>query len=322
MNDAARLVAKVLVLERHPAALERLRVFCDDNALVGLKVQGDSALAVLRSNVDLGGIFLADDYEAAEGSGLDLARAIHAIRPELPIFLRVREASPAASADALANVRATYTLETIDALAPVIGQSIFCLVYPNALVRGISALSLQALASQFPGSRIEHEPPYIVHDRIIYGEMFTLIPLESSWCRGYMMLQTEEAPMRRLLSRGGLPGIPPGELGFRDLNNVLGETTNLMWGQFKNRFIAYGDNPGHLTQIPIVINHEHKFISFGSQDPQLCFRYTLSDPADRQAPPTHLYQRFIFNLSWSPDDFRENQSAVESLFASGELELF
>ena len=86
-------------------------------------------------------------------------------------------------------------------------------------------------------------------------------------------------------------------------------------GVTKFSFIAYGDNPGHLTQIPIVINHEHKFISFGSQDPQLCFRYTLTDPADPTGPPTHLYQRFIFNLSWSPDDFKENQSAVESLFA-------
>ncbi len=324
MTDAAKLVSKVLVLERCPAAMEGLKAFCEANGLVGLKVQGDSALAVLKSNVDLGGIFLADDYVATEGTGLALARAIHALRPELPIFLRrgAGQDAPALCEDDHRNVRATYALDDIASLEPVITQAIFGLVYPAALVRGISEISLHSLAAQFPHSTITHEPPYIVHDRIIYGEMYTLIPLESSWCRGYMMLQTEEAPMRRLLASGGLPGIPAGELGFRDLNNVLGETTNLIWGAFKNRYIDYGDNPGHLTQIPIVINHEHRFISFGSQDPQLCFRYTLTDPADPDAPPTHLYQRFIFNLSWSPDDFKENQADVESLFESGELELF
>jgi len=35
-----------------------------------------------------------------------------------------------------------------------------------------------------------------------------------------------------------------------------------------------------------------------------------------------LYQRFIFNLSWSPEDFKEIKHDVEELVDSGELELF
>jgi hypothetical protein len=38
--------------------------------------------------------------------------------------------------------------------------------------------------------------------------------------------------------------------------------------------------------------------------------------------PVALLQRFIFNLSWSPEAFAENQASVEELFESGELELF
>jgi hypothetical protein len=34
-----------------------------------------------------------------------------------------------------------------------------------------------------------------------------------------------------------------------------------------------------------------------------------------------LYQRFVFNLNWSPDELTENP-VVESLFSAGELELF
>ena len=317
MQDAARLVSKVLILERDAACLENLKRFCDEHDLVGLKAQQDGVMAVLKSNVDLGGIFLAEEFAASEATGLALAHAIHKVRPELPIFLRQR-APAELSDDDRRVVRATYTCEAIDALAPVIGEAIFCLVYPNALVRGITEISVNALQALFRGKEIRTETPCIVRDRIIYGEVFTLIPLESSWCRGYMMLQTEEDAMRAAL---GLEADDPA-LDFRELNNTLGEATNLIWGAFKNRYVNYADGPAHLTQIPIVINHRHKYISFGSQDPQLCFRYTLVDPAAPDAAPTQVWQRFIFNLSWSPDDFKENRASVEDLFESGELEMF
>ena len=32
--------------------------------------------------------------------------------------------------------------------------------------------------------------------------MFTLIPLESTWCRGYMLFQTEEAPLLAYVENG------------------------------------------------------------------------------------------------------------------------
>jgi len=317
MEDAARLVSKVLILEHDPAAIERLKAFCDGHDLVGLRAQADTVLAVLKSNVDLGGIFLSEEHGVAEAPGLALAHAIHQLRPELPIFLRQRDKAALAERDRNA-VRAAYTTDTIDELAPVIEESIFCLVYPNALVRGIREISVSALQALFRDKLVLSEAPHVVRDRIIYGEVFTLIPLESSWCRGYMMLQTEEDAMRAAV---GLEDDDPSAT-FRELNNTLGEATNLIWGAFKNRYINYNDGAAHLTQIPIVINHRHKYISFGSQDPQLCFRYTLTDPARPDAPPTQVHQRFIFNLAWSPDDFKENKTSVEDLFESGELELF
>ncbi len=311
MEDAAKLVSKVLILESDPAAVERLKAFCDAHDLVGLRAQADTVLAVLKSNVDLGGIFLAEEH------GFALARSIHVLRPELPIFLRQREAAPLPDADR-GVVRATWTTATVDELAPVIAESIFCLVYPNALVRGISEISVAALQALFRDKVVQCEAPYIVRDRIIYGEVFTLIPLESSWCRGYMMLQSEEDAMRAAI---GLEDDDP-EVTFRELNNTLGEATNLIWGAFKNRYINYSDGAAHLTQIPIVINHRHRYISFGSQDPQLCFRYSLIDPAKPDEAPVQVRQRFIFNLAWSPDDFKENKTSVEDLFESGELEMF
>lgn len=321
MSDDATLVSKVLLLERDPECLMQLRSFCDSHDLVGLKVQPDNVMSVLKSNVDLGGIFLADEFGATRAAGRALAHAIQAVRPELPIFLRCEAPGELSDAD-LRVVRAVYTKTDIDALVPIIAASIFCLVYPNALVRGIGELTVTALKSHFKHVRIEGETPYIVRDRLIHGEMFTLIPLESTWCRGYMMLQAQEDEMRHLLGLGDASNPTRSGLDFRDLNNTFGEVTNLIWGAFKNRYISHGDTNEHLTQVPIVINHLHSYISFGSQDPQLCFRYTLTNIDRPDLPPTLIYQRFIFNLSWSPDDLKENQSSVEDLFESGELQLF
>ena len=89
MDAQVKLVSKVLVLDSSAACRDSLKSFCDENGLVGLKVQdGGHVMSVLKSNVDLGGIFLSEAYGGSAQGGIELAREIHAIRPELPIFLR------------------------------------------------------------------------------------------------------------------------------------------------------------------------------------------------------------------------------------------
>lgn len=321
MVEKAELVSKVLVLEPAQECAARIKAFCDANRLVGLKAQSENVMGVLKSNVDLGAIFLAETY-GGDGGGVALAREIHEVRPELPIFLRRDGAD---DLDFLSEQDRTlfsqaYSIENIDQLGPVIAETIFSLVYPNALVRGITEITKIALESQFKDVDVSTEAPYIVRDRIIYGELFTLIPLESNWCRGYMMLQTEEQPLVRFVD-GNKTHIVTDSVNFRDINHVLGEVTNLVWGSFKNRYIAAEPLEGRASQVPIIVNHLHRYISFGSEDPQLCFKYTLADKSG-DGPSLVLYQRFVFNLSWSPDKFKENEALVEDLFESGELELF
>jgi hypothetical protein len=322
MVETAELVSKVLVLDDMPDGGARFKAFCDGNHLVGLKAQAENLMTVLKSNVDLGAIFLSEDYGDKTGAGLVLARDIHAVRPELPIFLRRQ------STDDLSDLSEreqryfslAYQLDNIDKLAPVINETIFSLVYPNALVRGITEITKAALESQFKEVDVSSEAPYIVRDRIIYGELFTLIPLESNWCRGYMMLQTDEGPLVHFVETDKTH-IQTEKVNFRDINHVLGEVTNLVWGSFKNRFISYDPLEGRSSQVPIIVNHLNRYISFGSEDPQLCFKYTLTDQSG-SGQSLVLYQRFVFNLSWNPDKFKENEALVEDLFDSGELELF
>lgn len=322
MVDQAELISKVLVLDDDDAAQLKIKHFCDDSKLVGVKATSGNVLSVLRSNVDLGAIFLSETYRVDGDSALAFAEEIHAVRPELPIFLR-REAF--AHLDDLSDRQrhlfsAAYTLSKMDGLKNVVDSTIFSVVYPNALVRGITEITKAALESQFKNVEVLTEAPYIVRDRIIYGELFTLIPLESNWCRGYMMLQTEGTPVVKFVEEGRTH-IMTEHVDFRDINHVLGEVTNLVWGMFKNRYISFEPLEGRQTQVPIIVNHQHRYISFGSEDPQLCFKYTLGDPQGK-FPPLVIYQRFVFNLSWTPEKFKENEAVAEGLFESGELELF
>jgi CheY-like chemotaxis protein len=322
MDDAA-VVSKVLVLEDNKPSRDGIRKFCEGHNLVTLRAQAEHVMSVLKSNVDLGGIFLAEAFDGKAQGGLVLARRIHAIRPELPIFLR---------REALANFEgisesdqkaftAAYVVENIESLTAEVDRTIFSLSYPNALLRGITEITKAALESQFKELDTHVEKPFVVKDRLIYGEIYTLIPVEGSWCRGYMMLQADELDLMKLVKADKTHVDPLGAGDFRNLNGLLGEITNLIWGAFKNRYFTSSDKPMYSGQVPIVINHLHRYISFGSDNPQLCFKYTLTDKSDPEKS-LQIHQRFVFNLNWSPEDFAENIVSVDDLVESGELEMF
>jgi hypothetical protein len=333
-HEKVAIVSKMLVLDEDSVHQDSLKTFCEQSGLIGIrpnKQGAASVMSILKSNVDLGGILIGERYMGTPDKTFELVAEIRTQRPELPIFLRRTHLESLAGLPVkTANMfKQAYTLNDLRNLSNALESSIFSRLYPNELARGIRELSINALQNLFPKCDIEAEAPYLVTDRIIHGEVFTLIAIESDWCRGYMTFQGPEQPLLDLLS-ASFPGTSP---TFRDLNQHLGELTNLVWGGFKNKYVGSQDGKNN-TQVPIIINHHRRFISFGSEDPQLCFKYVLTprsgvdvpnssaDPRDYDmSAASAIYQRFVFNLSWSPEDFKENAS-VESLVQSGELELF
>lgn len=320
-KNEGQVVSKVLILDndQHHDAIKALCESCDLVAIKPLAADAEHVLAILKSNVDLGGIILYERYTA---DSLGLAREIHACRPELPIFLRRDAKSDLSDLERrdATMFRCGFTHDDLEPLRTTLESSIFSRIYPNELVRGITEMTLASLGTLFQTCEITVETPYLVKDRIIIGSVFSLITIESHWCRGYMMLQAHSKKLLNVIRRDA--GDEGKGLSFRELNNVLGETTNMIWGSFKNRYVRDGDVRNALmqSQVPIIINHDERYISFGSDDPQLCLKYTLHERNSRRKP-VEIFQRFIFNLNWSPEDFSENTS-VESLFDLGELEMF
>ena len=334
MTKETKIVSKVLVHECNESALSVLKEVCTNNNLIGLKVcTGDNTIGlrdasteiddVMNSNVDLGAVFLAESKDYNGVSGAALCAKIHRSRPELPIFLRRDETDSLDDLPKLVreSIAGCYKSGDVQKLNQLVQDYICSVYYPAELASGIIELSREAFQSIVPGVEVHAELPYLVKDQIIYGELFSLIPLESDWCRGYMMLQTTEDEVLDLI-RSGASHIDKPQPDSRDSNGILNEATNLIWGSIRSRYFSNAASSDTLkTQVPIMVNHARKHISFGSTEPQLCFKFTLRDP-EMRFPDITLYQRLIFNLSWSPEKFEESEQAVDEFVDNGELEFF
>ena len=318
------LLSKVLVIEQNTKKLEGLRTFFEDCKLLGYRVNRKNILSILKTNIDMGGIFLpeTDDQGA---SFIALVISIHKARPDLPIFLRIEPGRSLEDlpADAQKAIVGTYQFGDLARMKELVDTFLFSRHYPSEFIAGIKEITSNMLKTAFKDLQMSVDHPYIVKDKMIYGELFSLIPIETNWCRGYMTLQMEEGKiMDAITAKKTL--INPPEPNFRHVNSILGELSNMVWGGLKNRYGVKDtiEQMGQVrVEIPIIVNHARKYISFGSDDPQLCFKFTLSDPAAKLNPIT-LYQKFIFSLDWAPEKYAESNQSVNDLVSGGELELF
>lgn len=317
-------VSKVLLLEGDADRADALGRYCESHRLVGVPVRRDALAAALRTHCDLGGVLLAEDYGGSLDASAAVAASLDAERPELPILLR-RAALPTLDGlpEALRRSSRAAWAETEPAsLKAALDTWVFTHEYPDPLVRGITEMTTERLRRVFGELDVSWETPCIVRDRIIFGEVFSLIPLETAWCRGYLLMQAEEAPLLGLLPPRA--GREPAT-DFRELNSLLGELTNLVWGAFRNRYLgeAQDNAPGRAqVQVPLLINHRRRYLSFGSDNPQLCIKYRLLDR--KTGREVTIDQRFVFSLGWAPEAFGEAVQTTGPAAAhdAGELELF
>ncbi|QGZ63761.1 chemotaxis protein CheX [Paraburkholderia acidisoli] len=327
--NANKTVSKLLLLESDEARAQAIARLCEQHHCVCVPVRRDALAAELKTHYDLGGVLLGEDFGGSHEAAAAVAVALQAERPELPIVLRL---SAGTNSDDLPETlrdasRASWCDADDASLLTALDAQVFSHDYPDPLVDGITDMTFGRLRGLFPDLDVNWDAPSVVRDRIIFGEVLTLIPIETMWCRGWLLMQTEEAPLIELLP--ARPGRDESS-DFRDVNGVLGELTNLVWGAFRNRYLgnANGTSEAGTTraqvQVPLLINHRRHYLSFGSDNPQLCIKYRLTCP--NTGREVVIDQRFVFSLGWSREGFDETAAqaaaaAVEEQ-ESGELELF
>lgn len=327
MEENTEIFSKVLVREDDDAILAQIKRFCDDNHLIGMRDLSHDILEVVTGSIDLGAIFVGVADAQTNHLTVETARKIRHLRPEIPVFLRLNEGDDFTRLGITADEGRTlfagsYTLAQLDQLQELVNSYVFSMHYPPVMVRGIQEISAASLTSAFKNSELVMGHPSIVRDKTIFGEILSLIELESSWCRGYMMLQVDKPGIIESI-RSGRTGLKPEDAEIRGIDSMLSEITNLIWGGIKARFFSGSEQTNMLyrVQVPIIVNHVDKYVTFGSDQPQLCIKYTLEDKDNRDGIIT-IFQRFVFNMAWSPELFKESELAINQMVNKGELELF
>ncbi len=315
---------KILFFDNEENYVTQLKEFFTQHRLIGFKVKNyDALLEVLRTNVDLGAVLLCEGPDPEGKTVTDTSPTIQRIRPELPIFLRRETASEQDDPEKVQSaITASYKSGDFHQLKSLIDTYLFNIYYPDSFIRGIENLTEESLNMILKNVEIFTCVPYLIKDSLIFGQLFSMIPLESSWCRGYMLLQTDKDRLVGLINDRRTP-FPPDDTGPTALNSLLGEMTNMIWGRFKSHFFTHDqmENNGMQSQVPVIVDQESSYIFFGTDNPQLCFRYVVHDKEDNIAPVS-IYQKFIFHLNWTPEKYQEPPQAMENLVEGGVLELF
>ncbi len=324
MDNDAQLISKVLVIDGNEAALGPLKVFCLEINLVGLRASPNTLDQVLAHNIDLGAVLISEEPVAKGIDSLEVAAHIHQRRPDLPIFLRRYDRSDLEGIDhQYASLFAgAYCLSNLEALKKVVQQQLFDAFYPRELVSGMEEVARACISNMFNGAEVRSDVPYLVRDKIM-EKYNSLIALESSWCRGYLMVQIRRGDVVSYIDNGKTRLISS-DAPEQDIQTLISELTNEIWGAIKREHIGYANlasSDSLRIQVPLFIDPDNRYISFGTAKPQLCYRYRIMD-RDSVLDDIQINLKLIFNLDWSPESYEQMQQELDDLIENGELEFF
>ena len=314
--------SRVLIFDHNHAHRTALRDLFLKHHLQGIVAESESRLyEILNANIELGAIFISQTDESSRTKNYSLLRGLHFQRAELPIFFRLDSQKDVDELpdDLRALCAFVYSKEQMGHLDNAISKHIFSPFYPLSLIQHFQKISSEAITGLITKVDVDISVPYLVHDKIIYGQICSLIRLESDWCNGYMMLQAPEQDLISSVTSGRTP-LQPASINFRSAHDVLGELTNLIWGQIKANILDAHDQgkQGLVAELPLILNENRKYITFGNTDPTLCLEYTLREKGTDNKL-LEIHQKFLFTMTWRPRSYLESPADVENLLQQGDL---
>ena len=128
-----------------------------------------------------------------------------------------------------------------------------------------------------------------------------------------MMLQAPETELLQTVTSGRTP-LLNSQISFRSGHDVLGELTNLIWGQIKATVLDAHDQGrrGLVAELPLIINENRKYLTFGAAEPALCLSYKIRE-ADTGNLLLEVHQKvLVYNDLASHGLFRKPGGSGES----------
>lgn len=312
LAKAPWLQCKVLVYEPNDQKRKELIKTLNGFGIDCIELSKANYKQQLEQQIDIAAIFLpaaacADELANTISAEIDIERAT------LPVFLRYPENKVEENGFQQHHIH--YQLED-NGLEQPLTELVYKREFPAHFVEQVIRLAEDAVTHELMTVDVVKTNAALVTESILYGQVFSLIPIESPWYRGYLIIQTTEQDILDLIAQGKTQ-LESSQLDFRDVNIIVGESTNMVWGGMKRIYASNGnDLVNFMMQIPLIINHKHKYISFGSTEPHLCLTLDVKDPDTGKI--IKVVERFVFHLDWQPQFCTDNGAADDD----GEIEFF
>lgn len=276
---------------------------------------------------DINGIFISEEDDSNGISGFHIAEKMGEMRQSLPLFMRVsckeRLKDPELIEKAKrCGISHLYSLDDQTRLRSLLETFVIGSHYPVKLIDGIRALAYEVIDGFFPDRKVTSRTPYLVADYLMREDLSAILPFFSQIGSGYIMVQTNEDPLKQAA---------PSKTA--DLSNrfrtstigesILGEVANLLWGKlhFVLQNMSTRTPQSFNTNIPIVVNKNQEHIIFGSNKPQICFKYAIA--SEYEAHPIIISMKIIFHSFVAPESIPDFAGAIKAHEdIAGDIELF
>lgn len=319
-ENMGRVFCKVLVFENDEEHVQTLKEIFKESHLVAFKPK--NIIEALQSDADFGGIFLCQTWMESDPDYFGgTLKKIRELRADIPIFFRLNDTKVPLSQAEQTFCTLIYDKTDQEILKTNIEKYLFHWEYPSSFINGVKELTQCSLESMTKNLSIQWDMPYLLKDHGSNADMQSIIYLESTWCRGYMMLQANKQDLIALIKNQNTYQSAE-DISNKSVNSFLSEMTNTIWGEFRIRFIPEEEmqvDTFSKTEIPIIVNYKEDYTSFGAGMNQLCIQYQLKDTAGAIAPVI-VHQKFIFNLAWKPEKFVEPPEVFDELLEQGSIE--
>jgi len=319
---------RIMVYDNDNETHDLIRTIAPKGNLITPKREVVDILSLLGNTdlqeTDICAIFLTEVEDSDGLTGFDIAKLIQKSRDNIPIFMRLRDGRSITDLnnEQRSLVTGCYTNSDPEMLKKKANTFVCGFYFPNALVNIFSDTGLEILESVFKGCEVTGSQPFMLFDHSITKSLTSLLPIQFSFGNGILAVLTKESDILSLIENKHT-SLYENQTGNTHINQVVSELTNLYWGKVRQIcdqiFKSSGDRS--TVNIPMVINHNQKYINFGNHTPELCFRYMII-PDTAIPDPIIIEFKLIFNSLIQLNDFSYHTPSESGFDEEGFFESF
>jgi hypothetical protein len=310
-KNCSAIGCTILVFDRDEEAVNLIKSL---GAEGNIKIPHKEEINITESIVELDliesdicAIFLSEEFDSDGLTGIDIATKFHSAKSNTPIFMRL-------TGDRTLNdlpmaqrqlITGCYTTNRPEQLKKITESFLYGFYFPNHLVQIFIEAGLYTLNCTIENCEIKSSVPFLVYDYTLAAEFTSILPMQLPFGNGALTFSIKENDAL-ILIKNDHTALNKDQTSTDHCNQFISEITNQFWGKVRRMCQAVYGSEQHRAPvtIPIIVNHQQKYISFGNHTPQLCFRYLLI--RDHLIPEAISVEfKIIFNTILRPKDFYE-----------------